>query len=86
MITKEDTRVYDSSYFVRPTYYSSGTTVIVAEEDAYDPGKIALKAGLDHEQWSLLMAFNGIIDPIEELYPGSALLIPSISDIKRIKQ
>ena len=86
MITKEDLRIPESSYFKTPIFYRSGLTIFIPEEDAYDPGKIALNANLDHEQWSLLMAFNVIIDPLEELYPGRTLLIPDIFDIKRIKE
>ncbi len=59
--------------------YSS--TYTITESDLANLVGIADKMYGDVSLWRVLLAFNGLQDPIQDIYPGLVLKIPSKSDI-----
>jgi hypothetical protein len=86
MITKEHLRVTTSSYFKTPDVINTYSRYTVTKDDVSDPSRIALKVGWAHNQWPLLLAFNSITDPINELTVGSSIIIPNNEDVKVLKK
>ena len=84
-VTKENTRVNNSSFFETPKLTSVEEKYILVEEDTADPGRIALKLGFTHDQWSLVLAFNRIIDPFVDLVPGLEIIVPSVLDVRNLR-
>lgn len=73
--------IFKSSYknirFAIPT----SQTTTVNEEDIGNLAGLAFRIYGDVSLWRLILAFNGIQDPIQDMYPGQILKYPSKADI-----
>ena len=85
-LTKDTLRLNNSDYYKIPKIREQPINHTLTFEDVADPGKVALNYGFSHEMWKVLLRFNSIVDPIDELIPGLILSIPNAEDLKRLKQ
>jgi hypothetical protein len=73
--------LFKSSYknirFALPT----SQTLVVTEEDVGNLAGIAFRIYGDVSLWRVILAFNGLQDAIQDMYPGQILKLPSKSDI-----
>lgn len=73
--------IYRSAYknmrFVLPV---NSLFTVKAEDAANLPG-IAFKLFGDTTYWRVLLEYNGLTDPIDDIYPGVVLNIPSKADV-----
>ena len=85
-VNKDNLSINNSNYYrdlpisEEPSYYT------VTNEDAADPGRVALKFRHKHDIWRIILKFNKIVDPIEEMTAGTVLRIPSKADISNLKR
>lgn len=71
-------------FWVRKTIPKRGddVTIQMSPEEALRPSSITYKLyGKDNLLW-LLLQYNNIIDPVEELFPGRYLILPHPSRLK----
>ncbi len=59
----------------------TSSTVTVDESDMANLVGIAFRAYGDVSLWYMLLAFNGIQDQVQEVYPGLVLNLPSKPDV-----
>lgn len=59
-------------------------TYLVKQGDACNLPGIAFKEYGDKDYWWVIGLYNGIIDPIQDLTPGTLLQLPSITDINTL--
>lgn len=85
-VTIDDIRINESDYFHSLEFSSIPSTYILKHEDIADPGRIALKSGYRHNLWPIILKYNNIVDPMEELVVGLTLQIPAREDINRLKE
>jgi hypothetical protein len=84
-ITKKDLIINGSNYYKENFFVEQAKQYPVVFEDIADPERIATKNGYTSAQWPLIMRFNRILDPIEELVPGIYLLMPTPGDLNALK-
>jgi hypothetical protein len=65
------------SHFVQiSTSTDKGTKFVVSQEHVANLPGIAYKVYGDHTWWRALMWYNKIVDPFNEIIPGTVLKIP----------
>ena len=85
-VSKDDLRINESDYYKIPTLREQPTNHRLTADDVADPGRIALTYGFSHDMWKVILKFNSIVDPIDELIPGLLLEIPSQGDVQRLRK
>ena len=85
-ISKADLRINKSDYHFVPEFNSETSYHTITQEDAADPGRIVSKYGFNHDMWKVILKFNEVVDPIDELVPGMVLLIPQRGDLQKLKR
>lgn len=85
-ITKDDLRLNESDYYEDIILDEQPILHTVTEEEASDPGRIALAFGYTHEQFKIILRYNGLIDPFDEVVPGFIMNIPSLQDIQKLRK
>lgn len=79
--TGNDYSIFRSNYKnIRFALAPNGTYVINESDMANLPG-IAFRYYGDVSMWRVLLAYNGLQDQIQEVYPGLILNIPSKTDV-----
>lgn len=56
-------------------------TVVVTEADIGNLAGIAFRIYQDVSLWRFIMAYNGLQNPIQDMWPGQVLELPSKSNI-----
>jgi hypothetical protein len=56
-------------------------TLIVTESDIGNLAGIAFRIYQDTSLWRLILAYNGMQDPIQDMWPGQVLEFPSKSNV-----
>jgi hypothetical protein len=85
MLTKENLRVEDSNFYNIPVINEEPIRHRVTDEDVYDPGRIMFLYEYPFDQWPVILRFNNIIDPFEDLIPGMVLQIPTKQSLKDLE-
>ena len=84
-VTKDDLRINESDYYRIPKFQDEPRYHTITEKDTADPENIAFAYDLSRELWKVVLRFNGIVDPLDDLVVGNTLAVPTISDIQRLK-
>jgi hypothetical protein len=85
MISKGDLRIPDSNFYEIPNLKEEPIAHTVTDEDVNDPGRITHLYDYPFDTWAVIMRFNNIVDPINDLVPGLVIYIPSKRDLKEIE-
>lgn len=85
MLTKEDLRETDSNFYKDFTFKEEPTKHMITDEDQFDPGRVMFLYDLPFDYWPIIMKLNGIVDPINDLEPGLIILIPTNSELRKLK-
>ncbi len=73
--------VFKSAYKNIRFSLRTASTVTVDASDMANLVGIAFRAYGDVSLWYMLLAFNGIQDQVQEIYPGLVLSLPSKPDV-----
>jgi len=84
MISKGYLRYTDSNFYKKLVFKFEPWRHRVTFEDINDPGRVTFKYGLPFASWPLILKFNAIVDPFEDLVTGIVLLIPTLKELKRV--
>lgn len=57
------------------------STYVITESDLANLAGMAYKLYADVSLWRVLLTYNGLQDPIQEVYPGMVLKVPAKADI-----
>lgn len=68
---------YKSLRFLLPTY----STYVVGAEDCSNLPGISYKVYGTTDLWRVILDFNGLSDPLNDIYPGLTLNLPNKSDL-----
>lgn len=68
---------YKNIRFAIPTVQ----TLVVRDSDVGNLAGIAFRVYGDVSLWRMILAFNGMQDPIQDMYPGQVLKLPSKSAV-----
>lgn len=68
---------YKNIRFAVPT----SQTITVTESDIGNLAGIAFRVYGDVSMWRLILAYNGMQDPIQDMWPGQILRFPSKADV-----
>jgi hypothetical protein len=85
-ITKEDLRETESNIYKETNFFEDPIQHIITEEDVHDPGRITILYDLPFDTWPLILRYNVIVDPIDQMIPGNILFIPTIRELRRLKE
>ena len=84
-ISKADLRINNSDYFREILMSKVPKYHVITELDVADPGRIALTYGFTHDLWKIILKYNHVVDPIDELSAGEILQIPDNEELKSLK-
>lgn len=85
MITKSILRYTDSNSYKDIIITEEPIKYIVSDEDVYNIGRITFIFGLPFNSWPIILRYNNIIDPIDEINPGMILYIPTLKELKKLE-
>lgn len=85
MLTKNLLRYPDSNAYKDVIFTDEPIKYTVTDEDVYNIGRVTFLFGLPFNTWPIILRFNGIIDPIDEIEPGITLYIPTIKELKKLE-
>ena len=85
MITKEHLRIKDSNFYDTPDFIEEPIKHTVTDEDINDPGRVTHMYGYKFNLWSVILRFNNVVDPFDDLEPGMVILIPDKKDLRKIE-
>ena len=80
--TGKSRSVFDSAYKnIRFNVAATSSITLTAEHMCNLPGQSEQLYGDNGNMWRVLLEFNGIVNPVQDLYPGLVLRVPQISDV-----
>jgi len=79
--TGEQYNVFQSAYKNIRFALSTAKTLTVTEPDIGNLAGIAHREYGDTSLWRMILAFNGLNDPIQDMWPGQVLNLPSKSAV-----
>jgi hypothetical protein len=85
MVTKANITIGDSFFYRDLKVTDSPNIYTVKYEDLQDPGRIALSVGYDFDLWPIILRYNGIVDPIDGMFSGMKIFIPTQTELKNIR-
>lgn len=81
-IVDNDIDIFDAAFKDMHLHVAASSTVVIDSTwEANLPGLAAEKLGDRFLWWALLM-YNGIVDPVKEVFPGVVLRIPDPGQLK----
>ena len=85
MLSKGDLRIEGSNFYKENQFFEEPIKHTVTIEDIYDPGRITFIYDYPFEYWNIILRYNNVVDPFEDITPGMTLLIPSKKDLRDIE-
>jgi hypothetical protein len=85
MLKKEQLHIPLSNFYIRFPFKEEPIRHLVTDDDLYDPGKLAFKYNFPFSYWSIILRYNGIVDPINDIEVGMILYIPSAKELKNLE-
>jgi hypothetical protein len=79
--TYDSYNVFNSAFKNIKFAVATSNTYLVGEHDMANLPGIAYKLFNDTSAWNIILRFNGLNDPIQDVYAGLVLNIPDKSDV-----
>ena len=85
MITKKNLREKDSNFYKSLKFIDEPILFTISDDEVTDFGKIMFALNYPFEYWNIILKYNDVIDPFEDLPAGTTLLIPPQKDLVNLE-